>query len=659
MYSFCPAQDKAKNTWGKISSADFNDPIKSSFIDSGASAIILSDLGTIHFVGNNKGWFSHVYKRQTRIKILNKKAFDLASVNIVYFASGDDPEKLTDVDASAYNLENGQVVKTRLDSKDIFDDRLDKEYSQKKFSIPGVKEGSIIEYTYTITSDYSLPSWKFQWVDHPCLFSELQVEIPQTLYYVFVRQGVHPFAVDKGSQGNTSYRVSRKRDAGGLATIDDAMVVSAITVKHDWAMKDVPAFGQERFLTTPANYIDKIDFQLAKTYNGEDFHDVSNTWANATSALLHRPDFGQPIEDDNSWMDASIDKIIAGTSSGLEQARAIYYYVSRHITCTDHHDPYIKTDLHDVIKKNNGTVGDVNLLLVAMLRRRGLSAEPVLLSTRESGFNLASYPILQRLNYVVVRLMIEGKVYYLDAAHPQLGFGQLAGNCYNGYARVISNKDSASVWFWADSLKESKVTMVMISNTDKGVEGTWQSTLGKQESYQLRSEIAEHGRESYFKKIQTAYGDECEISNGNIDSLERPEDPVKVYYDFSIKPAAGATLLYFNPVMGDGWRENPFKAADRKYPVEMPYAIDETYLFIMDIPAGYAVDELPKSAKVAFNADQGYFEYLIAPSGEQIQLRCKVRLNKATFGPEDYGPLRDFFGFIVKKENEQIVLKKK
>ncbi|MBA2250748.1 MAG: hypothetical protein H0W12_11230 [Chitinophagaceae bacterium] len=39
--------------------------------------------------------------------------------------------------------------------------------------------------------------------------------------------------------------------------------------------------------------------------------------------------------------------------------------------------------------------------------------------------------------------------------------------------------------------------------------------------------------------------------------------------------------------------------------------------------------------------------------------RSRVRLNKATFAPEDYSSLREFSAFIVQKENEQIVLKKK
>jgi hypothetical protein len=91
----------------------------------------------------------------------------------------------------------------------------------------------------------------------------------------------------------------------------------------------------------------------------------------------------------------------------------------------------------------------------------------------------------------------------------------------------------------------------------------------------------------------------------------------------------------------------------------MPYAIDETYSMMMDIPTGYEVDEMPKSAKVLYNTDEGFFEYLMIKSGDQIQFRTRIKLKKANYTPEDYASLRDFFGYIVKKQGEQIVFKKK
>jgi Domain of Unknown Function with PDB structure (DUF3857)/Domain of Unknown Function with PDB structure (DUF3858) len=658
---FAQDRDKVKHTLDKISPADFVLP-STPIIDSNTHAVILSDQGEVHYIGNDKDWFSCVYTRQTRIRILHKTAFDLATVSIDLYGEDEKLEKLSHVAAVTCNIENGQVTELPLDPKDVFITRRDKEHRTVKFSLPGVKEGSIIEYTYTTISDYwsVLPAWEFQSILYPCLRSEYQVEIPQTLDFVMVRQGVHPYTLDKGSSGHHSYQVTEKRDiTAGLGVVDDQRYyVSANTINHDWVIANVPAFGVERYLSTPNNYIDKLDFQLDKTYNGETATDYTNNWTKATEELLSKESFGGALAEDNSWVNQLSDKI--GTNGGaLDQAKAIYYYVSQHFTCTNHYDKYVETGFRDVIRNNSGTVGEINLLLIALLRKRGLLAEPVVLSTREYGFNLVSYPVLDRLNYVIVRLYIGGKPYYLDAAHPQLGFGQLAGNCYNGHARVISKQDSSSVYFWADSLKETRFTMVFIDNTDKGLEGEVQSTLGPEESYQLRREITEHGQSQYFKDIQTGYGEEAQIGNGGIDSLTRLEDPVKVHYDFTLKQPSDASVIYLNPILAGGWRENPFQAADRKYPVEMPYTRDETYVLSMDIPPGYVVDEMPKSAKVAFNGDQGYFEYLLAQQGDKIQMRCRVRLNKALFPPEDYSSLRDFFAFIVKKENEQIVLKKK
>jgi len=212
-------------------------------------------------------------------------------------------------------------------------------------------------------------------------------------------------------------------------------------------MKDVPPLHIESYLTTPRNYIDKIEFQLMRTYNGEDTRELMRNWKQATEELLSKDDFGGPLTEENEWLNETLDKITAGSNDRLGQAKAIYYYLQEHFTCTNHYDPYLTTNLRDVMKKNRGTVGDLNLLLVAMLRQKGFTADPVLLSTREHGFNLAKYPILDRLNYVIGRLSLAGTVYYLDIAHPQLGFGQLAGNCYNGHARIISNSDSGSVFF--------------------------------------------------------------------------------------------------------------------------------------------------------------------------------------------------------------------
>ena len=66
----CFSQDKSPYKFGKVSAEEFQKKIYS--IDSNASAVVLADIGDSRIEGNNKGWFSLVFKRYARIHILNK-----------------------------------------------------------------------------------------------------------------------------------------------------------------------------------------------------------------------------------------------------------------------------------------------------------------------------------------------------------------------------------------------------------------------------------------------------------------------------------------------------------------------------------------------------------------------------------------------------------
>jgi hypothetical protein len=659
------SQDKLPITFGKVGAEDFTLP-KSKVIDSNSAAVIIADVGNISFVGNKNGWVSYVYNRHTRIKIIDKKAFDLATVNVLLYINnaGDDPESLDNLAGNTYNKENGKITQTPLDKKDIYSVKRDKNHLEKKFTMPAVKEGSIIEYSYTITSDFyfNLPEWEFQNINFPCLWSEYTVAIPSLLIYSFVRQGSHPLLIDHQSESYKTYIVREQSDASMLASVENRLSVSATVINHRWVMKDIPDFRVENYISAPQNYIDKIQFQLAKTYNGETTREWSNNWKNFTQELLNTSEFGRPWKEMYADYSKEVGKIVPEESDQLEKAKKIYYYIQRNITCVDHRNFGIKTSPVDVLKKGNGDVGEVNLLLAGMLEQAGISAEPVILSTKEHGFNSPTYPTIDRFNYVVIRATIHGQVYYLDASQPLLSFGRLAENCYNGHARIISEKDSASIYFRADSIKEANSSIVFIINDEKGnglMSGSLEYNPGYYGSYKLRKEILGSGEKEYFKSLSQKFGTDMQIDNPGIDSLQKLEEPVKLHFDFSFNTGNGQDIIYFNPMIHSPYKDNPFKATERTYPVEMPYPIDETYVLNMDIPDGFVVDEIPKSAKVAYNENEGVFEYLIQKNETSIQLRYHIKLSRANFSAYEYNSLRDFFAYIEKKESEQVVFKRK
>jgi hypothetical protein len=647
--TFC--QKEADFKFGNVSAKDF-DVSSLKIVDSNTDAVVLYASGSTHFIGNNSGSFSYVYTCIRRIKIINKKAFDLATISLSLYTDNDkdddDEDILSDIKATTYNLENGVVTSVPIDKRSIFSDKEDENHINKKFALPAVKEGCIIEYTYTLTSPdiFNMHSWKFQHKDYPVLWSEYQVCIPSVLTYTFIKQGIDSFYMHTYWEGKETYEIDK---ISGYP-----LFVKATTINHRWVEKDLKPLNAENYISSPDNYVDKIEFQLSGTYNGREKSDVLNTWKSVTEYFANKKDFVQAVEGDNSWI-----KDVPGTGSDeLQTAKSIYYYVQNNYTCTDDEDIYSYTDLYEVYRKQKGTVREINLLLIAMLKNKGIYAEPVMLSTKSNGFVNPYYPVLDKFNYIICRSVINGKVYLLDATKPTLSFDQLSTECYNGYARIINTHHSDSLYLFSDSLVNSDVSTLSLSNDDDGkISGSYKRTMGKISSADMRKKMLTTNSSAYFKDIKNDYPFDVNMSNAAIDSLDEREMPVAVQYDIHFK--LNDDIVYFNPIApSDIEKENPFKAAQRSYPVEMDYCMDKTYVLNMQVPAGYAVDELPKSARISLNGNEGTFQYLIQHTGDNIQLMCRLKLNQATFEPEDYETLRNFYAAIVEKEGEQIVFKK-
>lgn len=656
------AQQKSNVKFGKVAIEDFNQKIYP--IDSSANAVVIADIGSTEFVGNTKGSFSLEFNKFRRMHIINKNGYDAAKVVIGIYANGDREEQLDDLKAYTYNVENGKIVETKLETKsEVFKDKVSKNLVLKKFTFPNIKEGSIIEYQYKIHSDFTfnLQPWEFQG-EYPCLWSEYNVAMPEFYKYVSLSQGHQNFFIrDKEDKSENFYVI----DPNGTEASQRINFNAGIT-KYRWVMKDVPALKEESYTSTINNHISRIEFQLQGLDRPFTPKDVMGTWKDACADLLKDEDFGHSLSRDNPWLNDVMGDAKKGAKTDMEKAKNIFEYVRDNMTCTNYNRKYLEHPLKTVLKAKNGSEAEINLLLTAMLLKAGLTAEPVLLSTRSHGYTYALYPLLDRFNYVITRLSIDGKEYFLDASHSKLGFGKLTYETYNlgndnftGHARVV-NDLASPLDFIPDSLNEAQLSSIIIINDDKGnLNGRMTQSPGYLGSYSLRNRVQEKGKEFVFNDIKKGFNADIEIQNPEIEELNNYDIPVKINYDFLLKKE-DADIIYMNPMFSEAWKENPFKSAVRQYPVEMPYPIDETYLLRMDVPAGYVIDELPKQVMVKLNdVENSYFEYVMSESDGAISMRSRIRLERTMYAPDEYEMLREFFNLVVKKHNEQIVFKKK
>lgn len=649
------AQEKSPYTkFGSVSAADLNK--KEYKIDSSANAVILCDIQNSKIQGNTKGWFSLNSKRHIVIHILNKNAYDMASIEIPLYVSGNSEEKVNNLKAVTYNLENGKVVETKLDKKDQFLEKVDKNRKKLKFTMPQVKEGSIIEVQYDVLSDFIsvLDPWYFQSLKAPTLWSEITFGVPSFYAYSFLSRGYLPFTYKDNKNRTENFVVF---EDGGTISSGRTSFDAGVT-DYRWVIANAPELKEESYTSTLRNHIARMEFQLASQSSPLAERSFRSSWPEITKGLLESESFGEKLNASNNWMASDIKPLYTGINNNFEVAKSIYKYVRDNFKCNDQYGIYMEQSLKDVFKTRQGSVQEINLLLTAMLRYAGLEANPVLLSTRWHGYAYEFSPLISSMNYLIVQYKEAGKIYYLDASSPRLGFAKLPYYAYNGHGRVIT-ETAPSINLGPDDLLESSSSHFYIANSN---EGKWGGSVtqkkGYYESLTIRNEVAKSGKESYFKELQKKFGTTATLSEGSIDSLDKYEVPLALKYQVEFAND-GEEILYVNPNFGLGYKKNPFASEERTYPVEMPYVQEETITATIEVPKGYKVDELPKQMILKLDpTGNTFYEYRLSQSGNQISFSGKLKIAHTTFKPQEYPLLREFFSQIVKKQNEQIVFKK-
>ena len=662
------AQNKVNYKFGLVSAADFK--LETVKFDSGANVLIIADIGKTSFEGNDNGHFTLVFTRFMRVKIMNKNGFEIGNQEIQLYHNGEGGfEKLSSLKASTFNLENGIIQETKLEVKSIFTEKYNNNIDIKKFSLPALKEGAVFDLEYTTRSPYTymLKPWSFQG-DYPRLWSEYEMIIPPTFHYVMKMQGDENFAVNTTKVIQVTYSIRQPGNNGYSPgkTESDLYSLSGNSLNKHWVKRNVPALHKEAFTTTLANYYSRVSFQLNyfQWSNESEKQEFMSDWKATSKSLLERDDFGVAITRENSWMSDELNGVLKDAHSEDEKTYSIFNYIRDNFNTISKYgysknSLFTNNTLKQVFKNKEGNVAEINLLLTAMLQKAGIKADPMILSTRDHGIANAGYPLIEDYNYVICAVTIGDKIITLDASQPFNGLGQLPSYCYNGWGHIINEANPTPILFSADSVHETSLKNVFIFADEKGkLTGSCKNILGKIESNSTRREISNNSEKVFEQNIQKAYGSDIVIENVRYDSLKKYDFPLTINYDFELKNMGSADIIYFEPIMGDGYKTNPFASMDRNYPVEIPYQIDEMYTLNMDIPVGYKVDELPKSARVAYNDKEGMFEYLIQSGAENLQLRVHFKLNKAFFPVEEYNTLRDFFAFVVKKEGEKIVFQK-
>ena len=285
--------------FGQPDPADFE--AKNFVADSGATAVVLCDFGVSQFTSTGEEMVIST-ERTTRLKVLKKAGYDYATVEVPLYHRGDDAEKLSKLRGFTYvRGADGKITQTKLDVNTAFEEKRTNNLTIRKFTLPNVQEGAVIEYSYLVTSTFfnNYQDWTFQ-RRIPTRWSEYRTSIPQVYRYNILYQGYVPLTTNEMSVGSVSMVLANRLSDGagpgaGMQVGNTGVTLS--TEQHRWVLRDVPAFREEPYSTTPNDYLPRMTFELAGIQMPEQqYRDLTESWPKKNKLLWEHESFGKVLD---------------------------------------------------------------------------------------------------------------------------------------------------------------------------------------------------------------------------------------------------------------------------------------------------------------------------------------------------------------------------
>ena len=626
--------------YGKVSLEELT--MKSYIADKSCEAVVLYDVGKSFFTHSNEG-FRLVFERKTRIKIFTKSGLRWAEIEIPFYAEGNVFEQVSAIEASSFNVENGLINKTSLDPKKVYEEKTNEYWRQKKLAIPNVKEGSVIEYKYTITSPYmfNMHDWKFQQTI-PTRYSEYIVKLTPFYEYVYLMMGQKYLSVKESyvEKGLPSY----------LGSIQYQNMV------HRFVMEKVPAFTDETFITSIDDYIFQIDFQLSRINRPDGSKmEYITTWPKLINELLKDTDFGSYLKNVEKAAADYINLPDIDGKSNLEKLELLVNTVKASFSWNKQFDYFPRKSLKEFTKEKTGNTANINLFLTGLLNAAGFEAYPVIISTRDHGKIKSDYPFAHFFNDVIVLVTVDGKHILTDATQSLCPYNTIPPWCINEKGLVIRKDAEDWVLLTNDEMSSIRHNFILKFNPEADtVTGGCKLSASHYDAFNYRKDYQDDTGKVADYFLGKGYTGIDSVSILNFD------DPLKSYsltagLTYPVEKAGDK--IYFSPFMLEAPEENPLKQATRLYPVDMTYLKSRIYISTISIPEGYSLDFVPADYSLKTNFLD--IEYSIKKLQENIlHAEAYYEFKKVVYEPGDYMNLRYTLNEAIKKLNEKVVLKK-
>lgn len=310
-------------------------------LDPEADAVVLYKKRNSNYMYSSGSGWRLVTEVIERIKIYNKDGFEYASKKIPYYM-GNSNESVS-IKAVTYNLENGRIIKTKLDGKKIYEEDINEDWSSKNFTMPNINEGSIVEWKYTVSSPYihTIDEVVCQY-DIPIKKLECTIEIPEFYIFQMFPSRYYPINVKQSQSSKTISVTNSTRTSDRFVSTYKTSTGSKQYKQNVYTIKEqnIPALKEEPYVNSMNNYRAIVKFEISAYRPKNGAHEFYNTsWEKVTETIYKHPSFGQELEK-NKYFSEDLVQIIAGIESSEEKVKAIFQFVRKKVKWDEKYGKY-------------------------------------------------------------------------------------------------------------------------------------------------------------------------------------------------------------------------------------------------------------------------------------------------------------------------------
>jgi hypothetical protein len=604
-----------------------------------APAEVLIDDGFTWFEWNNDNFFRMVIEKRIRIKIYNNSALNYADVKL-QFLTNEKYERINNVAAASYNLENGEVVSTKLEKKLIYSNKLNENFSEISFAIPNVKAGTVIEYKYTIHKDsYSnIDPWYFQ-RDIPVAQSNFKLQVPE--FIRFTTKGYTPAELQK-----TVTDDSKSISTGGrILTFQNNIV--------NYYLSKVKSLRKEPFMNSYRDYIMRMEFQLSEIVIGTESYKYTTNWEQIAKELKEHDYFGAQIKKKASIPDLDIMMLLQKTKE--DKIKTLHNYFRSKFYYTGIRDYYCK-NIKEIASTKTGTSGDINLLFLSKLKEYDIESYPILLSTKDHGTVNTLYPFLKQFNTVMAYIpMQDSSFWIIDAANKYNVATDFPPNVVLTNGLKIEKEISNWVDLIPKTIGETNNTNISIQIDSVGqiIGSGYVTNFGYSKIDALKKGtkdkpnfIGDKWNNIIYEKIKTTNADNDSASLETTFELKATTVINGNYY-----------LLPIN--IFNQWQQNPFTEKQRFSDIDFNHTRKYNCTIHVTLPEAFTTDVLPKNIKLSNEDGTIKLVRRVVKEDNILLVNISLTMENALFMASEYETVQEYFTQMFNYLDEPILLVKK